>query len=141
MQREKEPKVSREDRRRERKVAGEQGGVVAKQLMALKDAEIEQLELDDDLTHEVATSRRIKSMNARRREERRLAGVLRAYDLEALMAKLNSQQSGQADAHCFKLAEGWRARLIDEPDALDAFFEEHPELDAKRWYRLVADAQ
>lgn len=142
MPREKPAKISREESRRARRIAGEQGGSIARRLMELKEAELKNLALDEDLQWEVEQSRRIKSMNARRREERRLAGVLRTYDLEDLAARLDDQhQAGQGDVRRFKLAESWRDRLIDDPDALTTFLEENPELEPKKWHRLVVDAR
>lgn len=135
-------KATRADRRRARRVAGEQAGTIARQLMTLNDADVEGLDLDEDLRFELEKARRISSMNARRREERRLAGVLRSYDLDEVAAALAShQQARQADGRLFKLAESWRDRLIADPAVLDAFLDEHPDLARESWQRWVDEAR
>jgi ribosome-associated protein len=155
MSKERPERPGREERRRERRVAGEQGGKIAHTLMGLKEADLDQLSLDEDLRWEVDQARRVTSMNARRREERRLAGVLRSYDLEALAAKLAAQQqAGGADARLFKMAESWRDRLIDG-ESLERFLSELARQkdpgdlaenhfsgnDAQTWHRLVNEAR
>ena len=73
------------------------------------------LGLDEDLLEVVDRARATTSPGARRREERRLAGVLRQVDAAGLKARLsNVQESGNPDTRQFQLAETWRTRLIEE---------------------------
>ncbi len=133
----------RQRSQRLKREAGNRSGRLARTLMQLTDAAVERLDIDDELREAVNRARSVSSNVARRREERRLAGVLRTGDLGALEAELSSHEaSGRADARLFKLAEAWRARLIDEgPPALEALQAELAGLAHERWTKLIEDAQ
>jgi ribosome-associated protein len=105
----------REEGRRERHEAGSRSAAAAHQLMELRPAAFRDLELDDELREEIESSRRITAHGARRREERRLAGILRGDALEHVESELSKVEGqGRADALQFKRAESWRERLLDE---------------------------
>jgi len=110
-----DPRPGREARRRDRRQAGVRSAEAAHALIDLPPAAFARLELDPELREEIEGARTITSNVARRREERRLAGVLRGHELEAVEKAL-SNVAGQAgkDALHFKQAEGWRADLLDE---------------------------
>ena len=100
--------------RDERRTAGERSAGTARRLMQAGDADVARLGLDEDLLAEVRQARAVTSNVARRRAERRLAGVLRDADLDDVEARLSRlQESDRAEAAQFKLAESWRARLIE----------------------------
>jgi ribosome-associated protein len=80
------------------------------------------LHLDDDLRAAIDRARAVTSPGARRRAERGLAGELRRADLADVERRLAGADSGGAEARVFKLAEGWRARLIAEGPAAAASF-------------------
>jgi ribosome-associated protein len=133
----------RQQARRERREAGERSARAAHALMQLPEAEVDRLDLDRDLREAVDRARAVSPRVARRREERRLAGVLRDGDLDELEARLASLQAQtRADARQFQRAEAWRARLIDEgAAATEAFLAEHGGLDRTRWAELIAAAR
>jgi ribosome-associated protein len=137
-----EAESPRQQARRERKQAGDRSAQAAHTLMQLPEAEVDRLELDDDLRAAVDSARAVIPRVARRREERRLAKDLRNADLDALEASLTSlQDQAQADVRAFQRAEIWRERLLQEDAAAEAFHAEHPGLDQKRWHQLVNSAQ
>ncbi len=88
-------------------------------------------------------ARNTTSLGARRREERRLAGVLRNFDLGDVEAQLQEQErSGRADARLFQRAEAWRVRLLEEGQpAIDDLHSELVGLDMAHSQKLVSDAQ
>ena len=134
----------RQQSRRERKEAGDRSAQAAHTLMQLPEAEVGRLELDDELRAAVDRARAVIPRVARRREERRLAKVLRNADLSDLEARLTSlHDQARADVRTFQRAENWRARLIDgdAAAAAQAFHAEHPGLDRKRWHQLINSAQ
>ncbi len=101
--------------RRERRNAGDRSARLAHQLMSLRPSALEALGLDDDLREAVDRARAVTSPVARRRAERSLAGDLRRADLDEVERRLGAAGSADAaDARLFKLAESWRARLIEE---------------------------
>lgn len=124
----------------QRREAGERSADLAHLLLELPDAAVQRLQLDDELREAVERARSTRPRVARRREERRLAGVLRGVDLDALQALLDRRQVDDGvGARLFQLAERWRARLIDEGPA--AFCEQFPSADAARMAQGVADAR
>ena len=109
--------------RQQRRMVGSRSAKAAHTLIQLPKALLENLALDDDLREEVDKARAITSHSARRRVERHLTGLLRQVDVDDLETRLsNVQKCGPVDARLFKLAETWRARLIEEgAPAADAF--------------------
>jgi len=133
----------RQNARRRRKEAGNRSTKVAHALMELRATALKKLTLTDEIREATERARATKTMGARRREERRLAGVLRSLDLADVEAQLEEQsKSGRADANMFKRAEAWRIRLIEEGQpAIDALHAELVGLEMKRWQELVENAQ
>jgi ribosomal 50S subunit-associated protein YjgA (DUF615 family) len=100
--------------RRARRDAGDRSARLAHALMNLRPSALDALGLDEDLRDSVDRARAVTSPVARRRAERSLAGDLRRADLDDVERRLGGAESAAADdARLFKLAETWRARLID----------------------------
>lgn len=128
--------------RRRRAQAGDHSARVARALMQLAEKDFAHLSLDEYLHDAAARARAATAHGARRREERRLAGVLRvvgAAEAEKQLAEVQTQ--AQPDVRLFHAAEAWRERLITQGEtALKAFHQEFADLDHERWTRLVDDA-
>ena len=109
--------------RRKVRQDGERSTRAAHTLMSMTEAAMRRLELDPRLRQAFLAAQTITAPGARRREERRLAGVLRQEDLDELEELLSSQaDSDHADARLFQRAEAWRSRLITEgAPALEEF--------------------
>jgi ribosome-associated protein len=109
--------------RRQRRNDGDQSAFVSRTLMQLSDSAIARLGLDAELRAEVDRARGTTSNVARRREERRLAGALRRFDLDDLEVRIaNIRETGSAAPQQLHQAEAWRARLLDEgAEGLAAF--------------------
>lgn len=137
----------REEGRRQRHEAGARSAAAAHGLMELPVAAFKGLDIDDELRAEIAHSRSIKSNVARRREERRIAGILRDRELEQVESELSKVEGqGRADALMFKRAEAWRERLLDSDnvsvaDAVAAFMAEVGSIDVDALTRQVEDAR
>ena len=128
--------------RKARRDDGDQSSRLARALMEMSNAALGRLGLDEALRGEVDRARRITALVARRREERRLAGVIRRADgddLEARLAKVRA--GGDAQNRPFHQGEAWRARLLDEGAPAQAeFVAAHPGVDPIRLAKMVADA-
>ena len=114
--------------RRKVKQAGRRSTEASHTLMMMPEMALRHLDLEEGLRDAFLRARELPNMGARRREERRLAGVLRQCDLGEIEQLLSRQeQAGRADAHLFKQVEAWRTRLIEggEP-ALEEFHRQHP---------------
>lgn len=113
---------NRQKAKRNRRLAGERSGELARVFMLMKDATLAKLELEEELQAAVDRARAITSPIARRRAERTLAGDLRNEDLAAIAQQIATvEQTGNLDSHLFHLAEQWRTRLIEEQGALAEF--------------------
>lgn len=109
-------RTARQIARSKQRRAGDRSAALANKLMKLSDALVNKLDVDEDTREAIARARAVTSHVARRRAERTLAGDLRRLDnlgeIEEQLARV--QESGNADARLFQLAEQWRARLVDE---------------------------
>jgi len=133
-------RVDRFTVRRRVRESGERSAKVASTLVQMPDASVRRLELEPRVREAVDRARTTRTHIARRREERRLAGVLRGVDLDALQTMLDGLRLDDgADARLFQLAERWRERLIAEGHA--ALCEAFPSVNAARMTQLVADAR
>ncbi|MBK9031110.1 MAG: DUF615 domain-containing protein [Myxococcales bacterium] len=128
--------------RRARRQSGDRSARAAHALMEMSPSALGRLGLDGDLRVEVDRARKITSLIARRREERRLAGALRKLDTDELEARLAKvAQGGSGDPRPFQLAEAWRTRLLDGgPAATEAFIAEHAPPPAPALAALVEQA-
>lgn len=88
----------RQAKRRRVRETGNRSARVARALLELRQPVIDALKLNDDIRSAIDRARAVKAKGARRREERRLAGVLRDTDLADVEAQLHAfAESGQAD--------------------------------------------
>ncbi len=134
---------SRQEARRKVKEAGRRSAAAAHTLMQMPEMSLRRLDLDQGLREAFLAARAIHNRGARRREERRLAGVLRRGDLNEIEEQLSSQeQAGQADARLFQQVEAWRARLIEgDTTALAEFHQTHPAQEPRTMDKMVHEAR
>lgn len=133
---------SRQQARRMVKEAGRRSSEAAHAMMLMPEASLRRLDLEGDLRDAFLRARAMQNRGARRREERRLAGVLRQGNLDEVEEQLSRQEeAGQADARLFQQAEAWRARLLEDgKPALEAFHLQHPNLERRTVDKLVHEA-
>jgi ribosome-associated protein len=93
--------------------AGDRSSRMARTIMQLSEPALKKLVLDQELRFIVDHARSLKALGARRREERRLAGELRRYDLQAIDERLSKLHlSENTDTELFHKAEAWRAQMV-----------------------------
>jgi ribosome-associated protein len=137
-----EPESRRSIARRAQREAGEESAALARTLLSLSDSVISKLELDDRLASALTRARKTKSMVARRREERALAGELRGTDLPGLSAQIAAIRStGVVDPELHHAAERWRDRLLSDDAAAAAFIAKHPDARGVPLGQLIAAAR
>lgn len=132
---------SRSQRRRDALAVFELG----ERLVALTDAQLAQLPLDQELRDEVEKTRRITQQIARKRQLQYLAKIMRRHEdeLPALRAALDHdrQLARRETAELHRLEE-WRERLIDEGDeALGELLQRFPQADRQQLRRLARQAR
>jgi ribosome-associated protein len=106
---------------------------LGEQLIALKDAELESLALDERLCDAVRKARSINSHGALRRQKQLIGKLMRDTDPEPIRARLTELRADDVrDKRVFARAEKWRDRLVRErASALQAFADEIGDVDAE----------
>lgn len=104
------------------KKAGDRSAKLARELMLMKQATLDKLELDEELREAIDRARAVETLVARRRAERTLAGDLRGIDLVELATKIENVGTGNDPGiQHFHTVERWRDRLLAEDAALAEF--------------------
>jgi ribosome-associated protein len=138
-----EPLDHRFEVRKQRRDAGVRSAKLARLLVTLKESAFVHAKLDDELKAEVQTVRAMGSDQARRRAERRLAGMLRAYDMDEIDRTLTLQSADQETAaRAFHRVQGWRDELVAGDGATVArFLDGYPQVSQTEFQKLVNDAK
>ena len=118
--------------------------LLAKELAALSERELEPIPLNDSLRHQVNEARRITQPIAHKRQVQYLAKQLRKHEDELPAIRLAvdapKQEKRRATAQLHH-AETWRDRLIAEGDAgVNALISEHPAADRQQLRQVVRQA-
>ncbi len=134
----KEEPSRRQLARQQRRDAGDVSSELARTFMTIKDSALAKLRLDEDIAEVVARARKVTSPIARRRAERALAGDLRRFELDEIVAKLASETDRtSAEPRLFHAAEQLRAKLIES----DAAMAEVPGGATEELTKLVTNAR
>jgi ribosome-associated protein len=111
------------------------------QLSALPDREIDELDLPDTLCTALRDLRRLPTHGAQVRQRQYIGKLMRSIDAEPLLAKLRERkQRHDVEIRHFQKIEGWRDRLLSEPQAVDELLEEHPAADRAELTKLLDKA-
>ncbi len=115
-------------------------------LLRLSVREVAELPLAADTIDALETLRTLSERRgvrgALRRQRLQVAGRLRREDLDALRAALPEHPGVSEQEITLRLAERWRARLLQEGDpAIAALLTEHPGGDRQRLRQLVRQAR
>jgi ribosome-associated protein len=116
---------------------------LGEQLIALKDTELQALELPEALYDAIVAARSIGSRAGGARQRQYIGKLMRDIDLTRVREALDATAAKAAqEAQRFQRAENWRARLLEGGIvALTALRESYPQLDEARWRPLVTAAQ
>lgn len=111
---------------------------MGEQLVLLPKSQLEKIILDDSLKAAIKEARRLKNLDARRRQIQYIGKLLRSTDVTEIKYSLDklNHQSQTFRQHFAKL-EQWRDRLINEGnDAIEDFIEHYPEADRQQLRNL-----
>jgi ribosome-associated protein len=127
----------------ERKRAAHAAQDLGEALIALKDADLEALDLPERLVDAIRDARRIPSRGGGARQRQYIGKLMRDIDLEPIRAALTARSEQSArEAELFKRLEQWRERLITEGAvALEDLERWRPGLDRTDWERRISAAQ
>ena len=115
---------------------------MGEQLVLLAKSQLEKIALDDSLKAAIQEARRLKNLDARRRQLQYIGKLLRNIDVTDIkysLEKLN-HQSQTFRQHFAKLEE-WRDRFINEGNnAIEDFIAQYPEADRQQLRNLQRQA-
>ena len=107
-------------------------------LVALTEAQLDDLSLDDNLHQAVLEAKRITAHEGRRRQMQYIGKLMRAVDPAPIRAQLDklTGSSSQANAR-HKRIEALRKRLLADDEALTHFAATHPSADIPALRALI----
>jgi len=117
---------------------------VARDLAALSNAQLEKLQLNDEIMASIDEFKRIKKADAQNRHLRYMARLLRALpEMDEIIEKAERFKTGsQAQLAQLNKLERWRERLINGSNQdFQAFVEQFPTADIQHLRQLIRNAQ
>jgi len=110
--------------------------------VALPDARLDALPIDESLRDAIRTYKKTRSHEGRRRQMQYIGKLMRRHDIEPLRLAVSDLQLGRAqDALALHEAERWRAELIRDDAAATRWIAEHPQTDVQQLRSLVRAAR
>ena len=111
-------------------------------LIALKESDLQALNLPERLHDAILLAKRITSRGGLARQRQFIGKLMRDVDTAPIEAALNARSRGAAlDAEKHKRIETWRARLLTEgPAALDELMKWCPSADRNSLQALISKA-
>lgn len=111
-------------------------------LVALKSAQLQQLELPDKLYDALIAAGKIKTFEARRRHMQYIGRLMREVDAAPLRQQLEKWR-GNAREHQarLRLVERWRERLLADEAGLAEFQQAYPQTNVQRLRILVRNTR
>lgn len=115
---------------------------LGEQLVLMANSHLEKITLDSSLLAAIKEARRLKNIDARRRQIQYIGKLMRNIDLTEIrysIDKLNHQS--QTFRQYFAMLEQWRDRLIDEGNsAIEEFLIDYPNADRQKIRNLSRQA-
>jgi ribosome-associated protein len=115
---------------------------LGEQLVLMANSHLEKITLDSSLLAAIKEARRLKNLDARRRQIQYIGKLMRNIDLTEIrysLDKLNHQS--QTFRQHFAMLEQWRDRLIDEGNsAIEEFLIDYPNADRQKIRNLSRQA-
>lgn len=116
---------------------------LGKLLIAMPDARLKRMPLDEDLRREIDFARNIRSNGARKRQVMTVGKMLRLRDVEELLDAVNDIQDKDRKMNArHHHIEAWRDALIDGSDSnLTYLLEKVPAINAQTLRQLIRNAR
>ena len=115
---------------------------MGEQLVLMPNSHLDKITLDSSLLAAIKEARRLKNLDARRRQIQYIGKLMRNIDLTEIrysVEKLNHQS--QTFRQHFAMLEQWRDRLIDEGNsAIEEFLIDYPNADRQQIRNLSRQA-
>lgn len=112
------------------------------ELVSLNRSQLAQVDMPELLRDAVEAAQRIKAFEGRRRQLQYIGKLMRNIDPEPIRAKVDGWKNVSVEATVrLHLIESWRDRLIDDPLAVQPFFEQYPHADLQPLRTLIRNTQ
>lgn len=131
--------LSRSQRKRDVEALQDLG----RELSRLSKDQLKKMDLPENLLVALLEYQRISSHGAMRRQMQFIGKVMREIeDVEAIVEQLAALRGESAAAKAeFHALERWRARLLEDDDALTEWLDAHPDGDAQQLRQLIRNAR
>lgn len=112
------------------------------ELARLSEAQLESIELPEELREALLEAKRISSHEAKRRQMQYIGRLMRGLDPAPIRARLGEIEGSSAQATArHRRLESWRERLLGDDEALTEFAAEHPGADLQALRTLIRNAR
>lgn len=112
------------------------------QLVALNRHQLAQIDMPEPLLDAVHAAQRIHAREGRRRQLQYIGRLMRNVDAAPIRAKIASWKSVSAEETArLHALERWRDRLVDDPAAVQALADAHPETDLQQVRTLIRNTR
>jgi len=126
----------------ERKREAHDQQALGEALAELKASALADIEMPESLRDALAEWQRTRSHEGRRRQMQYIGKLMRHADLEPLRQAVAAAKIGGArDTLALHEAEAWRARLVDNDEALTAWTSAYPQADLQQLRALIRNAR
>ena len=108
------------------------------ELVDLNEQQLATIDLPESLLDAVMAARRITKFEARRRQMQYIGKLMRSIDPQPIRERIDAYKAvSRKHTARLHLVERWRARLLEEEDALTQLLNEYPQADATQVRLLV----
>ena len=112
------------------------------ELARLSEAQLESIELPEELREALLEAKHISSHEAKRRQMQYIGRLMRGLDPAPIRVRLGEIEGSSAQATArHRRLESWRARLLGDDDALTEFAAAHPGADLQALRTLIRNAR
>ena len=112
------------------------------ELARLSEAQLESIELPEDLREALLEAKGISSHEAKRRQMQYIGRLMRGLDPAPIRVRLGEIEGSSAQATArHRRLESWRERLLGDDEALTEFAAEHPGADLQALRTLIRNAR
>jgi ribosome-associated protein len=135
------PRAERASKTR-RKQASHELQDLGEAVIALPEERLAALDIPETLLDAIRDYKRTKTFEGQRRQMQYIGKLMRRTDPEPIRQAVAELQLGRArDSLALHQAEGWRAALIKDDEALTRWAAEHPATDVQQLRSLVRNAR
>ena len=111
-------------------------------LVALPNSKLTQLDLPERLVDAINEAKRITANGATRRQKQYIGSLMREIDVAPIVEQMEKWEGkNTAENAYFHNLERWRARLLEDEDALSEFIQQYPNVDSQQIRTLIRNAR